>query len=86
MRKIHVICCDPDATDSSSDEDDSCERRNRVRAKRLVREFTVPTTPKFLKFLSRIVNYSGTKRPIDSKPLIWRKVSQHSAKALASVG
>ncbi|KAF9593186.1 hypothetical protein IFM89_020482 [Coptis chinensis] len=45
--------------DSSSDEDDSCERRNRVRAKRLVREFTVPTASSEAESSYQDSNYSG---------------------------
>ncbi|XP_010263592.1 PREDICTED: ethylene-responsive transcription factor ERF119-like [Nelumbo nucifera] len=43
MRKIRVIYCDPDATDSSSSEDEAGMKRNgRVRCKRLIREIRVP--------------------------------------------
>lgn len=46
MRKIRVICSDPDATDSSSSEDEGEEVINRRRAfkkcKRIVREINLP--------------------------------------------
>ncbi|XP_010265156.1 PREDICTED: ethylene-responsive transcription factor ERF118 [Nelumbo nucifera] len=45
MRKIRVICYDPDATDSSSSEDETNERRNGVGCKRLIREIRVPISP-----------------------------------------
>ncbi|KAL5726168.1 hypothetical protein ACHQM5_009235 [Ranunculus cassubicifolius] len=40
LRKIRIICNDPDATDSSSDEDEGSESNGRRNVKRLVREFS----------------------------------------------
>ncbi|KAF5187616.1 Ethylene-responsive transcription factor [Thalictrum thalictroides] len=61
VRKVRVICNDPDATDSSSDEDESFEKNGR--GKRLVREFHFP-------FVSAETEVSYQDSNYGSKPVI----------------
>lgn len=45
MRRVKIICTDPDATESSSDEEGAAERRLRRTQKRVVRELFIPAYP-----------------------------------------
>ncbi|XP_062199691.1 ethylene-responsive transcription factor ERF118-like [Phragmites australis] len=51
MQKVRIFCCDPDATDSSDDEDD----KKAYKEKKMIREVLVPVNSKTSKPLKTLV-------------------------------
>lgn len=74
VRKIRILCNDPDATDSSSEDEGSKDKRNgSMGSKRLIQEIHIPTSPLPSTSSSQHINGKNPRREL-------RKISKSQSK------